>query len=71
MLQITTQNDGTLDEVTLPRVSWLPEQSYVNAQSVQPVKWTEFERKCGQFDGVVVEAVRQALGFWLGRKAPR
>jgi hypothetical protein len=45
VLQITTQHGGTDYEVTLPRVPWLREQSYVNAQTVQPVKWTEFIRK--------------------------
>jgi mRNA interferase MazF len=66
VVQLTTQSDGTPYEVTLPRVRWLPEQSYVNAQSVQPVKWIEFERKCGQFDPIVVQAIRKALGLWLG-----
>jgi len=66
VVQLTTQCDATPYEVTLPRVRWLPEQSYVNAQSVQPVKWIEFERKCGQFDTAVLEAVRKALGLWLG-----
>ena len=66
VVQLTTQCDGTPYEVTLPRVRWLPEQSYVNAQSVQPVKWIEFEAKCGQFDARVVETVRKTLGLWLG-----
>ena len=66
VVQLSTQSDGTPYEVTLPRVRWLPEQSYVNAQSLQPVKWIEFERECGQFDTVVLEAVRKALGLWLG-----
>jgi mRNA interferase MazF len=66
VVQLTTQCDGTPFEVTLPRVRWLPAQSYVNAQSVQPVKWIEFETRCGQFDQGVLEAVRKALGAWLG-----
>ena len=66
VVQLTTQHGGTPYEVTLPRVPWLPEQSYCNAQSVQPVKWTEFERKAGQFDAVVLKQVRAALGRWLG-----
>jgi mRNA interferase MazF len=66
VVQVTTQSDGTPYEVTLPRVRWLPEQSYINAQSVQPVKWIEFERKCGQFDHATVETVRKALALWLG-----
>ena len=66
VVQLTSQHGGTPYEVTLPRVPWLPEQSYANAQSVQPVKWTEFERKAGQFDLQVVSAVRRALALWLG-----
>ena len=34
---ITTQFEDTPYEVTLPRVPWLREQSYINAQSLQPV----------------------------------
>jgi len=40
-------------EVTFPRVPWLREQSYCNAQSVQPVAWTEFQRKVGQFEAAL------------------
>jgi mRNA interferase MazF len=42
---ITTQFAGTPYEVRLPRVPWLHEQSYVNAQSIQPVRLGEFLRK--------------------------
>jgi hypothetical protein len=52
--------------VTLPRVTWLREQSYINAQSILPVKFSELTRKApGQFDGKVLEAVRSALRLWL------
>jgi mRNA-degrading endonuclease toxin of MazEF toxin-antitoxin module len=70
VVQLTTQHGGTPYEVTLPRVAWLPEQSYVNAQSIQPVKWTEFERKAGQFDAHVIASVRTALALWLGLSTP-
>jgi mRNA interferase MazF len=66
VVQVTTQHGGTAYEITLPRVPWLREQSYVNAQSVQPVKWVEFTRKAGQFDSGVLKTVRTALGKWLG-----
>ena len=66
VVQITSQHGGTPYEVALPRVPWLPEQSYVNAQSVQPVKWIEFERKAGQFEPPVLKDVRAALTRWLG-----
>jgi mRNA-degrading endonuclease toxin of MazEF toxin-antitoxin module len=42
---ITKQFEDTPYEVMLPRVPWLREQSYINAQSIQPVKFTEFIRK--------------------------
>jgi len=36
---ITTRFGGTPYEVSLHRVPWLSEQSYVNAQSLQAVDW--------------------------------
>jgi mRNA interferase MazF len=66
VLQITTQFGNTPYEVTLPRVGWLREQSYCNAQSVQPVAWTEFQRRIGQFDPEVMKHARDALRLWLG-----
>ena len=66
VVQITTQHGQTPYEVTLPRVPWLRDQSYVNAQSVQPVKWIEFQRKAGQLNNAVLESVRGALAKWLG-----
>lgn len=66
VVQLTTKYGGTPFEVTLPRVPWLPEQSYCNVQSVQPVKWIEFERKAGQFSETVLAEVREVLGRWLG-----
>lgn len=66
VLQITKQHGGTSYEVTLPRVPWLAEQSYVNAQSIQPVKWVEFERKApGQFQPSIMAEVKKALARWL------
>ena len=63
---ITTQFENTPYEVTLPRVSWLREQSYINVQSIQPVKFTEFVRKApGKFDARVVGEVEAALKRWL------
>jgi mRNA interferase MazF len=66
IVQVTTQYGGTPYEVALPRVPWIPEQSYCNAQTAQPVKWVEFDRKAGQFDARVIKDVRAALGRWLG-----
>lgn len=66
VVTITAQFGGTPFEVTLPRVPWLREQSYINAQSIQPVPFTEFARKApGRFDAAVVEKVRSAVRDWL------
>jgi mRNA-degrading endonuclease toxin of MazEF toxin-antitoxin module len=63
---ITKQFDDTPYEVVLPRVPWLREQSYINVQSIQPVKFTEFVRKApGKFDARVASMVGAALKRWL------
>jgi len=63
---ITKQFEDTPYEVTLPRVPWLREQSYINVQSIQPVKFTEFVRKApGKFDARVISDVEDALKGWL------
>jgi mRNA-degrading endonuclease toxin of MazEF toxin-antitoxin module len=63
---ITRQFEDTAYEVKLPRVPWLQEQSYINVQSIQPVKFTEFVRKVpGKFDPRVVSEVEAALRRWL------
>jgi hypothetical protein len=62
----TKQFEDTPYEVTLPRVPWLPEQSHLNVQSLQPVKFTEFVRKApGKFDARVISQVEAALKRWL------
>jgi mRNA interferase MazF len=66
VLTITTQFDGTPFEMALPRVPWLREQSYLNAQSLQPVKFSELTRKAsGQFDASVLEGARSLIKRWL------
>ena len=63
---ITKQFEDTSYEVTLPRVPWLRERSYINAQSIQPVKFTEFIRKApGKLDPHVISDVEAALKRWL------
>lgn len=63
---ITTKFENTPYEVVLPRVPWLQEQSYINAQSIQPVKFPEFIRKApGKFDRSVIVDVETALKRWL------
>jgi mRNA interferase MazF len=66
VVKITTEFAGTPYEVSLPRVPWLREQSYINAQSLMPVKFSELSRKAqGQFYPAVLEDVRQAIKKWL------
>ena len=63
---VTTQFEDTLYEVALPRVARLREQSHINVQSVQPLKFTEFVRKApGKFDALVIREVEAALKRWL------
>src|SRR5262245_48184827 len=63
---ITTQFEDTPYEVALPRVPWLREQSYINVQSIQPVKFTECARKVpGKFEARVISEVEAALKRWL------
>ena len=63
---ITKQFEDTPYEIILPRVPWLREQSYINVQSIQPVKFTEFLRKApGKFDARVISDVEAALKRWL------
>ena len=63
---MTKKFENTPYEVTLPRVPWLREQSYINAQSIQPVKFTEFVRKApGKFDARVISEVEAAVKRWL------
>jgi hypothetical protein len=61
VLQITAQHGGTPYEITLPRVPWLREQSYCDAQSIQPVGLHEFVRKVGSFEASMMAAARMAL----------
>jgi mRNA-degrading endonuclease toxin of MazEF toxin-antitoxin module len=63
---ITKQFADTPYEVTLPRVPWLRQQSYINVQSIQPVKFTEFVRPGpGKLNARVIGEVEAALKRWL------
>ena len=65
-IQITKQFGETPFEVALPRVPWLAEQSYCNAQTIQPLKRSDFVRRApGQFYPATFEEVRRALKKWL------
>ena len=66
VVKITTEYASTPYEIALPRVPWLPQQSYINAQSIQPVKFSELTRKApGQLDARILADVRSALKRWL------
>ncbi|HEY3861859.1 MAG TPA: type II toxin-antitoxin system PemK/MazF family toxin [Verrucomicrobiae bacterium] len=66
VVKITTEYAGTPYEIALPRVPWLREQSYINAQSIQPVKYVELTRKApSQFDPRILTEMRAALKRWL------
>lgn len=66
VVKITTEYAGTPYEVGLPRVPWLREQSYINAQSIQPVKFSELTRMApGQFDARILSDVKEAIKRWL------
>jgi mRNA-degrading endonuclease toxin of MazEF toxin-antitoxin module len=55
----TKQSEDTPYEVRLPPVPWLREQSYINVQSIQSVKLTEFVRKApGKLDARVISTER-------------
>jgi mRNA-degrading endonuclease toxin of MazEF toxin-antitoxin module len=63
---ITKQFEASPYEVTLPRVPWLQAQCYINVQSIQPVKFTEFVRKAsGKFNARVIGGVEAVLKRWL------
>ena len=63
---ITTRFEDIPYEVKLPRVPWLQEQSYINVQSIQPVKFIEFVRKApGKFGPRVINDIKTALQRWL------
>jgi mRNA-degrading endonuclease toxin of MazEF toxin-antitoxin module len=64
---VTTRFEQTPYEVALPRVRWLREKSFINVQSIQPVRFNEFVRKApGKFDAQVLTDVENALAQWLG-----
>ena len=59
---IRTKVEDTPYEVTLPRVRWLREQSYINVQGIQPVKFTKFVRKAlGRLDAHTLGEVEAEL----------
>jgi len=67
-LSLTTKYHESRYEVVLPRVPWLREQSYVNAQSLSGYKFVELGRLAGRFEASIMGQVQQAIGYWLGNR---
>ena len=65
-LSLTRQHHGTALEVALPKLPWMADQSYVNAQSLSGYKRVELGRFCGRLNEASLAPVRAALKLWLG-----
>ena len=64
-LSLTRQFHASPYEVVLPKLPWMREQSYVNAQSLSGFKFFELQRLQGKFDAAVMKQVAHALHLWL------
>jgi len=67
-LSLTTKYHESRYEVVLPKLPWLREQSYVNAQSLSGYKFVELGRLVGKFEAPVMIKVQQAIRYWLGNE---
>jgi len=65
-LSITTKHHQSAYEVKLPKLPWMREQSFVNAQSLAGFKLIELQRLRGKFDAATVQQVQRSLRSWLG-----
>ena len=65
-LSFTRQYHQTAYEVELPKLPWMRDQSYVNAQSLSAYKVIELQRYSGRLEPAVMQKVHQALQLWLG-----
>ena len=65
-LSFTTQYHQTPYEVDLPKLPWMREQSYVNAQSLSAYKMVELLRLSGKLEPPVMQRIQSALRLWLG-----
>jgi mRNA interferase MazF len=65
-LSLTRQFHQSRYEVALPKLPWMREYSFVNAQSLAAFKYVELQRMVGQLDATVVAEVQDAVGAWLG-----
>ena len=64
-LALTRQFHGTPFEVALPKLPWMVQQSYVNAQSLGGFKFVELGHYCGRIEAGPMAQVRAALKLWL------
>lgn len=64
-LSLTTHYHQSPYEVALPKLPWMREQSYVNAQSLSGYKFIELQRLQGKLEAPVMQQVRTALSRWL------
>ena len=65
-LSLTKQYHQSGYEVVLPKLPWMREQSYVNAQSLSGFKHHELQRLAGKLEPSVMQKVRDAIRCWLG-----
>lgn len=62
---LTTQNRGSAYEAAMPRVRFLRELSFANAQGLASFRRDELGARLGRFEPAALEAVRAALRFIL------
>ena len=65
-LSLTRQYHHSPYEVVLPKLPWMREQSYVNAQSLSGFKIVELQRLQGKLNASVMEQVQAVMKLWLG-----
>src|SRR5260221_356421 len=64
-LAFTRQFHHSPYEVALPKLPWMRDQSYVNAQSLAGFKFVELLRLQGRLNASVMQQVQKALKAWL------
>lgn len=62
---VTTQNRGSAYEVTLPKLSFLQQNSVANVQGLGSIPIVRLERKLGELPNEVMLKIKQALIFAL------
>jgi len=65
-LSFTRQFHQSPYEVALPKLPWMRDQTYVNAQSLSGYKFVELLRLQGKLEVGVMKQVAGALRLWLG-----